>query len=115
MSPDLPNTLTYWAQKLGVSVERIWPQLVAQVKLDAWIAIITCSILGTIAGILGWGFHKRASQLITDYDDGAVNYVIRAIISYLLAFVALIVILCNISNLVYPESVALQLLVSHHS
>lgn len=49
MNPELQNTLAQLAQKMGTTVERLWPMLVEKQKLDSLLILISFGVLGVVS------------------------------------------------------------------
>ena len=110
MTPELQNTLAALANKLGVSVEYLWPKLVGHAKVDAWTGIIFGSIgMVVVVFILKWAF-----KVIREDDDLFPAGVLTAIIAGIFAIVLPIMVACSISNACYPEASALHSLIPHN-
>lgn len=113
MSPELSNTLNQLAQKLGTSVEKLWPILVERARLQATINLWLIS-LGIFAGFMmfGWSIHRVTRK---EYDLIEDPIMPLSIISICLG---LIFILCipmelprNVLDYKFPEVAALRGLV----
>lgn len=106
MTPQLQETLAALAQKLGTTVEHLWPVLVARQRLDA--------CLGIVCGFgFGLALAYAVYYIFKNYDD--LDDMFPAALSITLGGLASLILIimgfCNITNAVYPEVAALQSLI----
>lgn len=95
MTPELQNTLAALANKLGTSVERLWPILVAEKRLDSIIAIVIGATFTTLAVI----FFRKGLEADDEMDRAAVLVVTS------IAFVIGVLVAGGfVSSAVYPEA-----------
>lgn len=107
MNPQLQETLNALAIKLGTTVERIYPMVIAKIKLDAWV-YISVGIILTSLSIIGSGFCFK--KWLGKDDDN--DYAPGAWILIVLSVLASMFIWCNISDIVYPEVSAFHYIAS---
>lgn len=107
MTPDLQNTIASLANKLGVTVEYLWPKLVGNAMVEAWCGVIF-GTLGTVVSVfaLRWGLSTIREH---EYDMKPAG-IIASIISAALIILLPIVVICSLPNAIYPEAHALRLL-----
>jgi len=107
MKPDLSTVLAQLAEKLGTSVEHLWPILVARERVAALLTIIFLGFM-FVLGLLGWGFWTRSVRQreakgvpVGDAWFGIVGAAIWLV-------VILIAMCCNTINYLFPEISALK-------
>jgi hypothetical protein len=100
MNPTLQDTLNTLAQKLGTTAERVFPMLVAQERLSAWVWIAVGIALTSLCGVA----FRRCYKLTQEDDDFGP-------ILFLIPFIGVIFSLfiwCNIPEAIYPEASAIR-------
>lgn len=105
MTPELQNTLAMLAQKLGTSVEHLWPILVAKERLDAFLCLGGGLIFG-IAFLVGAAY--LAKKAIDDWDE--ITW-LPASLFLVFAVIALIISIASIGDACYPEAAAIHSLI----
>ena len=109
MTPELQNTLAALANKLGVSVEYLWPKLVGHALVDAWTGIVFGAI-GMVVVVLAlkWAFK-------TIREGGELEFagILTAIVAGVSAIILPIMMVYCIPNVCYPEAAVLRSLFLH--
>ena len=95
MTPELSKTLNELAQRLGTSAEHLWPLLVAQQRLEAWILVVACGLSALLCGVVAWRLSKRH-----DLEVPTIAVIMLGLLSVGVG-------LSGISTIVYPEPSAL--------
>ena len=111
MTPELQNTLAMLAQKLGTSVEHLWPILVAKTKIDAGVGIIWMGLLGVAMAFISWGAFKELRKEHGTWSDAPFGYGLLMGISGIAACVLLSCSVCSIGDFIYPEAAAIHSLI----
>ena len=106
MTPELSNALAQLAAKLGVSVEILWPTLVAHARLDAISLLVGSSIMAILAFIGATKAIKGGHN--SKYDDGAFYFLGALLI--VIGIFCFGFALSSISDCIYPQASALQTL-----
>lgn len=109
MNPELQNTLAQLAQKMGTSVERLWPMLVAKQKLDSFLIMATFGTLGAVCILI---LLIPVYFFIKDFKEFGIDSpsVLPIIILGLLALIFSAVSISAIPDYVYPEAATVQTL-----
>ena len=108
MTPELQNTLAMLAQKLGTSVEHLWPILVAKTKIDAGIGIIWMGVLGFTMALIAWQAFKELHKKHDFCSDAPLGWGLLMAITGISACVLLSCAVCTIGDFIYPEAAAIQ-------
>ena len=111
MTPELQNTLAMLAQKLGTSVEHLWPILVVKTKVDAGIGILWMGGLGTVMAIIAWAAFKELRKEHEEFSDAPMGWGLLMGISGIAACVLLSCSVGCISDFLYPEAAAIHALI----
>ncbi len=107
MTPELSNVLAALAQKLGTSVEQLWPVLVARARFDAAMNITFCTLLGA-AYVTFLVFATKALKKEEDWSDTNPVWPIGCLIGGIAFVVCLGCVFDGVTNLAYPEVAALK-------
>ena len=110
MTPELQNTLAMLAQKLGTSVEHLWPVLVAKTKFDAGISILWLGALGFVMAFISWRSFKELRNKHEYMSDAPMGWGLLMGISGIAACVLLSCSVGCASDFIYPEAAAIQML-----
>lgn len=113
MTPELQNTLAMLAQKLGTSVEHLWPLLVAKMRVDAGIGFLWMGILGTVMALISWQAFKELREEHSPFSDAPLGWGLLMGITGIAACALISCAACCISDFAYPEAAALQSLLRH--
>lgn len=103
MNPELQQTLTALANKLGTSVERLWPMLVSKERFEA--------ILGMV---IGFGGAAALAWLVCyiwpRYDELYDKFPVLTVASFsiIMGLIFVMVAICSIPQAVFPEASAIQ-------
>ncbi len=104
MNDQLQGTLSDLARKLGTSVDRVWPLLIAKERMD-WIASACVALLFIGVSVM---LHRIATKYGDEYDLLGVF----ASIGWLLSLCLVCYVISNVGSLIYPEAGAIQSLVA---
>lgn len=103
MTPELSNTLAALAQKLGTSVEHLWPMLVAKQRLDSIVVLIFCATASAALAFCAWKVYTHK------YDEFNEEFKwIPVSLCGIFSMVALACAVGEISNIAFPEVAAIK-------
>lgn len=115
MTENLPQnvekTLQILAERFGTTVEHLWAVAVRQTYIEAGTAAISIVLTVFITAILISAFNSMAD----DEDTGDAKKATMAFLTCITAFIAIIVVLSNINEILQvfnPEFYAVKLLLS---
>lgn len=108
MNDQLQGTLTDLARKLGTSVDRVWPLLIAKERMD-WIASACVALLFIGVSVM---LHRIATKDGDKYDLLENGWSVFASIGWLLSLCLVCYVISNVGSLIYPEAGAIQSLVA---
>ena len=106
MTPELSQALAQLATKLGVSVEILWPTLVAHARLDAICLLVASSIIA-ISAFIGAAKAIKTGRN-SGYDDA--HFYLLAGLLIVLGLMCFGFALSSISDCIYPQANAFQTL-----
>lgn len=114
MSPELSKTLAELAQKLGTSVEHLWPILVGQARLDAIVAVVGCGV-GAVAAtfICRMAFVRMGKPKQDFMDDHALGWGVVMVLASIATLILALCAMSSISAVFYPEAQVIKNLLSH--
>lgn len=113
MTPELQNTLAILAQKLGTSIDHLWPVLVAKAKVDAGIGIIWMGSLGLAMAFISLEAYKKLVQKERPYaNDADFGLSLLMAICGIATCVLLSCSVSCISDFIYPEAAAIHSLMN---
>ena len=105
MTPELSTTLASLAQKLGVSVEYLWPKLVAHARASAITSAVVGALAITVAIFILKSVHKNMVGDTYDDDMGPIMIAVFAVIALL---AATLMVSSSIPDALFPEAAALH-------
>lgn len=106
MTPQLQETLAALAQKMGTTVERVWPVMVAQQRLDAILGMVCGFGFGAILAYVVYYIFKNYERM-DDMFPAALGIIFAGVASFCLIIMGF----CNITTAVYPEVAAFRYLI----
>lgn len=112
MTPELQNTLAALAQKLGTTVDHLWPLLVAKTKLDAGITVIFCAVLAFGLAYVGYCSYKQLRIERDAFSDAHLGWGLLLGASGIASIILMFAAASSISDFVYPEPAAIQNLIN---
>ena len=108
MTPELSNTLAALANRLGTTVEQLWPMLVARQRLGAILGLVFGVF---VAAICAFGCWKAYTKKYDRFDeDMGIKWLPIGILGPI-GVVALGISVGEIPNIVFPEIAAIKSLI----
>lgn len=110
--PNLDATLATLAQKLGVSVQELWPILVKKEVLDWWVGTgiaVLISIIGIV--IFNKIFNYCKTKKLERFDSNLDKYMpagIAGVLTLFFGIFPLIIQLSHLSTIFFPEAAVIQ-------
>ena len=110
MTPEISKALAELANKLGTSVEYLWPLMVKHEVATSVAAMVSCAL---ISFALLFGAYRLLRFFMSDkyVMDLDVEYVAVGLIAILGAVFAIISI-CEIPDIIIPEAAAIKSLLA---
>lgn len=105
MTPELQNTLANLASKLGTSVEKLWPLLVARTRFEAIIGVI----FGAAGAFVCYRAIKKAANGKRDhYGDWELPNILIVGIGSIAFTILLCASVSSIPDIFFPEVGAIK-------